>query len=292
MKNLFVVGSLHLDVIVKSPRIPQKDETIIGKSVEYVFGGKGGNQALAADQNGANTYFAGRVGSDSFAELLTSHLQLSSVDFSALQVGAGASGMSVAIVETSGEYSAAVVSGENLHIDEKSIKLPKNTGVLLLQNEINDKVNLELAKRAKATGSKIWLNAAPAKRIDTKLLSLIDLCIVNRVEAEFYEFSNKEKIQNNLTIIKTLGQQGLELIEPGGNTKKIPAFNVNVVSSHGAGDMFIGALAARYLEGNPIESALEYAQGAAALHISRPENERKEITPKKISDFITSNFKS
>jgi len=170
--------------------------------------------------------------------------------------------------------------------------LPKNTGVLLIQNEINDKVNLELAKRAKATGSKIWLNAAPAKRIDTKLLSLIDLCIVNRVEAEFYEFSNKEKIQNNLTIIKTLGQQGLELIEPGGNTKKIPAFNVNVVSSHGAGDMFIGALAARYLEGNPIESALEYAQGAAALHISRPENERKEITPKKISDFITSNFKS
>lgn len=292
MKNLFVVGSLHLDVIVKSPRIPQKDETIIGKSVEYVFGGKGGNQALAADQNGANTYFAGRVGSDSFAELLTSHLQLSSVDFSALQVGAGASGMSVAIVETSGEYSAAVVSGENLHIDEKSIELPKNTGVLLLQNEINDKVNLELAKRAKAAGSKIWLNAAPAKRIDTKLLSLLDLCIVNRVEAEFYEFSNKEKIQNNLTIIKTLGQQGLELIEPGGNTKKIPAFNVNVVSSHGAGDMFIGALAARYLEGNPIESALEYAQGAAALHISRPENERKEITPKKISDFITSNFKS
>jgi ribokinase len=292
MKNLFVVGSLHLDVIVKSPRIPQKDETIIGKSVEYVFGGKGGNQALAADQNGANTYFAGRVGSDSFAKLLTTHLQHSSVDFSGLQVGAGASGMSVAIVETSGEYSAAVVSGENLHIDEKSIKLPKNTGVLLLQNEINDKVNLELAKRAKATGSKIWLNAAPAKRIDTKLLSLIDLCIVNRVEAEFYEFSNKEKIQNNLTIIKTLGQQGLELIEPGGNTKKIPAFNVNVVSSHGAGDMFIGALAARYLEGNPIESALEYAQGAAALHISRPENERKEITPKKISDFITSNFKS
>jgi ribokinase len=220
MKNLFVVGSLHLDVIVKSPRIPQKDETIIGKSVEYVFGGKGGNQALAADQNGATTFFAGRVGSDSFAKLLTAHLQRSNVDFSALQVGAGASGMSVAIVETSGEYSAAVVSGENLHIDEKSIKIPNNTGVLLLQNEINDKVNLEIAKRAKAAGSKIWLNAAPAKRIDNKLLSLIDLCIVNRIEAKFYEFGNKEEIQEGLTIIKTLGQQGLELIEPGRNAKK------------------------------------------------------------------------
>ena len=260
MKNLFVVGSLHLDVIVKSPKIPQKDETIIGKSVEYVFGGKGGNQALAADQNGASTFFAGRVGSDSFAELLIAHLQNSSVDFSALQVGKGASGMSVAIVEESGEYSAAVVSGENLYIDEKSIEVPENTGVLLLQNEINDKVNLEIAKQAKAAGAKIWLNAAPAKRIENNLLSLIDLCIVNRIEAEFYDFSNKEKIKNNLTIIKTLGQQGLEIIEPGGNTKKIPAFSVNVVSSHGAGDMFIGALAARYLQGDPIESALKYAQ--------------------------------
>ena len=63
-----------------------------------------------------------------------------------------------------------------------------------------------------------------------------------------------------------------------------------VVSSHGAGDMFIGALAARYLQGDPIESALKYAQAAAALHISRPENERKEITPKNISDFISSNL--
>jgi len=243
---------------------------------------------LAADQNGASTFLAGRVGSDSFAELLTTHLQNSSVNFSALQVGKGASGMSVAIVEESGEYSAAVVSGENLHIDEKSIEVPTNTGVLLLQNEINDRVNLEIAKRAKAAGSKIWLNAAPAKRIENNLLSLLDLCIVNRVEAEFYDFDNEEKSKNNLTIIKTLGHQGLEMIEPGGNTQKFSAFNVNVVSSHGAGDMFIGALAARYLEGDPIESALKYAQGAAALHISRPENERKEITPKKVSDFIRS----
>ena len=244
---------------------------------------------MAADQNGASTFLAGRVGSDSFAELLTTHLQNSSVNFSALQVGKGASGMSVAIVEDSGEYSAAVVSGENLHIDEKSIEVPTNTGVLLLQNEINDRVNLEIAKRAKAAGAKIWLNAAPAKRIENNLLSLLDLCIVNRIEAEFYDFDNEEKIENNLTIIKTLGHQGLEMIEPGGNTQKFSAFNVNVVSSHGAGDMFIGALAARYLEGDPIESALKYAQGAAALHISRPENERKEITPKKVSDFIRSN---
>ena len=290
MKNLFVVGSLHLDVVVKSPRIPKKDETIIGSAVKYVFGGKGGNQAIAADRNGASTFFAGRVGSDSFADLLTKQLEGSSVNFSALQVGPGASGMSVAIVEASGEYGAAVVSGENSNIDETLIKIPENTGVLLLQNEISETVNLEIAKKAKAVGCKVWLNAAPAKKINSAFFSLVDICIVNRVEAEFYNFINSNKTHKNLTIIKTLGHDGLELIEPNGKIKKIPAFKVNSISSHGAGDMFIGALAARYLIGETMENALVYAQAAAALFISRSEEERASINQRAVIDFMENNL--
>ena len=290
MKNLFVVGSLHLDVVVKSPRIPKKDETIIGSAVKYVFGGKGGNQAIAADRNGASTFFAGRVGSDSFADLLTKQLEGSSVNFSALQVGPGASGMSVAIVEASGEYGAAVVSGENSNIDETLIKIPENTGVLLLQNEISETVNLEIAKKAKAVGCKVWLNAAPAKKINSAFFSLVDICIVNRVEAEFYNFINSNKTHKNLTIIKTLGHEGLELIEPSGKVRKIPAFKVNPISSHGAGDMFIGALAARYLIGDTMENALLYAQAAAALFISKAEEERAGITQRAVIDFMENNL--
>ena len=290
MKNLFVVGSLHLDVVVKSPRIPKKDETIIGSAVKYVFGGKGGNQAIAADRNGASTFFAGRVGSDSFADLLTKQLEGSSVNFSALQVGPGASGMSVAIVEASGEYGAAVVSGENSNIDETLIKIPENTGVLLLQNEISETVNLEIAKKAKAVGCKVWLNAAPAKKINSAFFSLVDICIVNRVEAEFYNFINSNKTHKNLTIIKTLGHDGLELIEPNGKIKKIPAFKVNSISSHGAGDMFIGALAARYLIGDTMENALVYSQAAAALFISRAEEERAGINQRAVTDFMENNL--
>ena len=290
MKNLFVVGSLHLDVVVKSPRIPKKDETIIGSAVKYVFGGKGGNQAIAADRNGASTFFAGRVGSDSFADLLTKQLEGSSVNFSALQVGPGASGMSVAIVEASGEYGAAVVSGENSNIDETLIKIPENTGVLLLQNEISETVNLEIAKKAKAVGCKVWLNAAPAKKINSAFFSLVDICIVNRVEAEFYNFINSNKTHKNLTIIKTLGHEGLELIEPSGKIRKIPAFKVNPISSHGAGDMFIGALAARYLIGDTMENALVYAQAAAALFISKAEEERAGITQRAVIDFMENNL--
>lgn len=290
MKNLFVVGSLHLDVVVKSPRIPKKDETIIGSAVKYVFGGKGGNQAIAADRNGASTFFAGRVGSDSFADLLTKQLEGSSVNFSALQVGPGASGMSVAIVEASGEYGAAVVSGENSNIDETLIKIPENTGVLLLQNEISETVNLEIAKKAKAVGCKVWLNAAPAKKINSAFFSLVDICIVNRVEAEFYNFINSNKTHKNLTIIKTLGHEGLELIEPSGKIRKIPAFKVNSISSHGAGDMFIGALAARYLIGDTMENALVYSQAAAALFISRAEEERAGINQRAVTDFMENNL--
>ena len=290
MKNLFVVGSLHLDVVVKSPRIPKKDETIIGSAVKYVFGGKGGNQAIAADRNGASTFFAGRVGSDSFADLLTKQLEGSSVNFSALQVGPGASGMSVAIVEASGEYGAAVVSGENTNIDETLIKIPENTGVLLLQNEISETVNLEIAKKAKAVGCKVWLNAAPAKKINSAFFSLVDICIVNRVEAEFYNFINNNKTHKNLTIIKTLGHEGLELIKPNGKIRKIPAFSVNSISSHGAGDMFIGALAARYLIGDTMENAILYAQAAAALFISKAEEERAGITQRAVIDFMENNL--
>ena len=290
MKNLFVVGSLHLDVVVKSPRIPKKDETIIGSAVKYVFGGKGGNQAIAADRNGASTFFAGRVGSDSFADLLTKQLEGSSVNFSALQVGPGASGMSVAIVEASGEYGAAVVSGENSNIDQTLIKIPENTGVLLLQNEISETVNLEIAKKAKAVGCKVWLNAAPAKKINSAFFSLVDICIVNRVEAEFYNFINNNKTHKNLTIIKTLGHEGLELIKPNGKIRKIPAFSVNSISSHGAGDMFIGALAARYLIGDTMENALVYSQAAAALFISRAEEERAGINQRAVTDFMENNL--
>ena len=290
MKNLFVVGSLHLDVVVKSPRIPKKDETIIGSAVKYVFGGKGGNQAIAADRNGASTFFAGRVGSDSFADLLTKQLEGSSVNFSALQVGPGASGMSVAIVEASGEYGAAVVSGENTNINETLIKIPENTGVLLLQNEISETVNLEIAKKAKAVGCKVWLNAAPAKKINSAFFSLVDICIVNRVEAKFYNFINNNKTHKNLTIIKTLGHEGLELIKPNGKIRKIPAFSVNSISSHGAGDMFIGALAARYLIGDTMENALVYAQAAAALFISKAEEERAGITQRAVIDFMENNL--
>ena len=101
--DVFVVGALHLDVIVNAPRLPRLDETLIGDAVDYAFGGKGGNQAVSAARMGAKTAMAGRVGNDRFGEQILAVLQSSGVDHTRVHSDDGASGMSVAIVDAGGK---------------------------------------------------------------------------------------------------------------------------------------------------------------------------------------------
>ena len=284
--SLLVVGSLHWDVIVNAPHIPGRDETVAGQSVNYVFGGKGGNQAVAADQHGALTHFAGRIGGDAFGAQILNRLKQTNIRLAGLQRGEGASGMSVAIVDKNGDYGATIVSGENLLIDAKAILFPEDLGVLLLQNEIDEKVNLAVAKRAKEQGAAIWLNAAPARALDDELLQLLDVIIVNRVEAEFYKTRLTDHVKQRLTLIETQGRAGVAIHRHRQKPTHHEAFGVKVLSSHGAGDMFAGALAARHLMGQSMEDATHYAQAAAALHISSPLETRSTITPEQVLAFM------
>ncbi|MEK9641531.1 MAG: PfkB family carbohydrate kinase [Paracoccaceae bacterium] len=286
MMSLLVVGSLHWDVVVNAPHIPGRDETVAGQSVNYVFGGKGGNQAVAADQHGALTHFAGRIGGDAFGAQILNRLKQTNIRLAGLQRGEGASGMSVAIVDKNGDYGATIVSGENLLIDAKAIQFPDALGVLLLQNEVGEKVNLAVAKRAKEQGAAIWLNAAPARALDDELLQLLDVMIVNRVEAEFYKSHLADHVKQRLTLIETKGGAGVAIHRHGQKPTHHEAFGVKVLSSHGAGDMFSGALAARHLMGQSMEDATHYAQAAAALHISSPLETRSTITPEQVLAFM------
>ena len=117
MKKICITGSLHWDIVVNTNNIPKKDETVIGSKVNYLFGGKGGNQALSANRYGSNTYIIGRVGKDNFGEKILNTLKKSTIDIKQLQIGTEKSGMSVAVVDKKGNYSATIVSGANLNID-------------------------------------------------------------------------------------------------------------------------------------------------------------------------------
>jgi ribokinase len=265
-----------LDVVLRAPHLPALDETVTGSAVDYVFGGKGGNQAVAAARMGSEVFFAGRAGSDAFGNMIRETLAASGVDLSLLQRDAGPSGMSAAIVNSDGAYGAVIVSAANLNIEAEKVGLPDGTSLVLLQNEIPPEVNLAVAQKAKDAGALVWLNAAPARALPEALLAVIDLLIVNRVEARFYADADAA-----LDVLVTLGGEGV--LYKG---DLYPAFPIEVVSTHGAGDMFVGALAAQIETGSGMQDSIRFAQAAAALHVASNLAERERIDLKRVAAFL------
>ncbi|MBM1220877.1 ribokinase [Ponticoccus sp. SC2-23] len=274
--SILVAGSLHLDVVVRAPYLPARDETLMGSDVGYVFGGKGGNQAVAAAHMGAVVRMAGHVGRDDFAAPILAALDEAGVDRSAVVQIDGATGMSVAIVDAAGDYCAVVVSGANQSLDGGAVQLPPDLRLLMLQNEISAAANVEIAARL-PEGVRLMLNAAPARDVPPELMARVDILVVNRVEAAMLagREAAPEALATDLkgrgpgNVIITLGADGLCGLGPDGPFA-MPGHVVDVISTHGAGDRFCGALAARLVAGAPLTEACDFAQAAAALHVSTP----------------------
>jgi ribokinase len=279
MIDVAVVGSLHLDIMVAAPRLPMRDETLMGSSWHYKCGGKGGNQAVAAARFGAKTAFGGQTGQDDFGGKLRAHLAAAGVDVTHVDTDTGTgSGMSVAITEKAGEYGAVVVSGANLTIDPEAIASRWESlwqaKVLLLQNEIPEAVNLAAARHARSNGARIILNAAPAREMSALFLSFIDILVVNRVEARMMTGTDDPDRAlpalhtGRRDVVLTRGGDGLSLMTREGTRADIPALPVKLVSSHGAGDCFCGALAARLATDDALEFACRFASAAAGRFVA------------------------
>ena len=288
MIDVAVVGSLHLDIMVAAPRLPERDETLIGTAWHYKCGGKGGNQAVAAARFGARTAFGGQTGQDDFGERLRANLEGAGVDLTHVEIDTTqGSGMSVAISEATGEYGAVVVSGANLTIRAQEIATRWaslwRAKVLLLQNEIPEAVSLAAAREAHGNGARVILNAAPARKMSLEFLALVDVLVVNRVEAAM--LSGEEDPERALTslhgpqrdVVLTRGGEGLIAMTRDGTRFAIPALPVKLLSSHGAGDCFCGALAARLAAGEELMAACRFATAAAGLLVSTLEENLRLI---------------
>jgi ribokinase len=283
-----VVGSLHYDIMVDAPDRPRKGETVAGLSWSPKFGGKGGNQALAAESQGVPTAMVGAVGGDDFGAALLAGLDRGGVDRSAVATLSGVgSGMSVAIFDAEGDYGAVIVSGANLAISATQARdeLLRTAKVLILQNEIPEEVNEDVARRARAFGVKTVLNAAPARAFETALPGYVDILVVNAIEAEMLgsapvnSLAGAEEAAEHLTsrfgaVVVTAGGDGVAFQDEAGAKVSLPGVPVNVQSTHGAGDMFVGTLAARLAMGNDVRTALSVANQQAAKLVSTPECER------------------
>jgi ribokinase len=288
--DVIVCGSLHLDVMVKASHLPRLDETAVGSAWGMACGGKGGNQAVMAAKMGARTAMIGRVGKDDFGQQLLKNLGHASVDYTGVGTDNDAgSGMSVAIVDSHGDYGAVIVSGANLKMDpdECAGQWKKRGGakILVLQNEIPEAVNVAVAKVARASGATVMLNAAPARKMGQEFLKYIDILVVNRVEAEMMagtpvadsktaELALPALGAGTRDVIITLGGEGLVLQGRDGTPVYLAPQPVKVVSTHGAGDCFLGALATQLAAGSTLVEACEFANRTAAHYVGLDETAR------------------
>lgn len=280
-----VVGSLHYDIMVDAPDRPRKGETVTGYDWRPKFGGKGGNQAVAARKAGATVRMAGAVGDDDFGRYLLGILRGSGVDTTRVATLAGVgSGMSVAISDDEGDYGAVIVSGANLKTDPASLSQEafwEDVGVLVLQNELPEAINLAAAKAARANGARVCLNAAPYRPLTDEFAGLVDVLIVNAIEAEqlgnvpVESLASAEKAALGLgerfgIVVVTAGGDGVVGVSRGQHPCALPAIPVKLVSTHGAGDVFVGTLARALATGQSLSACLVAANHAAAKHVSTP----------------------
>ena len=288
---IVVVGSLHYDITVDAPDRPRKGETVTGRRWAPKFGGKGGNQAAAAQAQGVATAMVGAVGDDDFGRGLLVGLDRAGVDRAAVAVLPGTgSGMSVAIFDDGGDYGAVIVSGANLAIRDDQIPDARlgQARVLILQNEIPEAVNAAVARRARQLGLVTILNAAPARPFTTDLPDHVDILVVNAIEAEMLGGGTVESLEDAARaadilatrfglVVVTAGGDGVAMAGAAADPVALPALPITVVSTHGAGDMFVGTFAAHLARGDGPEAALHAANAAAARLVSTPEHARPSL---------------
>ena len=281
--SVVVVGSLHYDIMVAAPHRPAAGETVQGSRWYPKFGGKGGNQAAAAAKAGVPVRMLGAVGDDAFGVFLRENLRQGAVDDAHVATLPGrASGMSVAISDATGDYGAVIVSGTNLEIDPALLEnnnLWVGVAMLVLQNEVTEGMNLAAARAARARGVQVCLNAAPYRPLSPDLADAIDVLVVNALEAEALsgvtvgdlrgagEAAHKLS-QTFAMAVVTAGGDGVAVAEKDGESFTLPAEKVTLVSTHGAGDVFTGALAAALVRGVSLAEAARTANSTAARHVA------------------------
>jgi len=304
MGTVVVVGSLHLDVLIHAPDRPRKGETLAGSAWGLQAGGKGGNQAVNAARHGAHSFMVGRVGDDDFGVKLLDALTRNQVITTYVHTDASAnSGMSVAIIDQQGDYGAVIVSGVNQHIGQDDLARVRDilmtADCLVLQYEIPLTTVWQAAQLAREHGVRVILNAAPAYPTQPEQLALMDILVVNEIEAQMLSGlptdtpEHVEHAAQHLNaivpiVIVTLGERGVTIAQRGQTLQHLASHAIQLVDTHGAGDSFIGALAARLADGDALMDAVRYANAAAALTCMGAGPQPEGITPEAVQRLLSS----
>lgn len=280
--DLVVIGGANTDYLVRSKELPRPGETVQGNLFYEGIGGKGANQAVAAARLGVNVGLIAKVGRDSRGQAIVDKLEREGVNINCLLRDAHSmTGVALISVCFDGEKQITVAPGANNNLFVSDIYLMKSiiesAKILLLQLEIplnTVRAAIEIAHQA---GVPIILDPAPAIPLPTDLLEMVDVIRPNSKEAEVLthipatDYQSAFKAARKLlsfgvkTAIVQAGTQGDVLLTQSGKERWFPRFQVNSIDATGAGDAFLGTLAAFILENKSIEEAAIYASASAAL---------------------------
>lgn len=283
--QIVVVGSLNMDLVVRSPRIPQPGETIIGGDFLTLPGGKGANQAIAAARLGGQVQMVGRVGQDEFGELLLGNLASAGVDHDwVMQDRTAPTGVALIVVDAFGQNSIVVAPGANMRLQPTDIETVEHViagaDILLVQLESPLETVWAAVQIAHQHSVKIVLNPAPAQALPTRLLSFVDILIPNQSETALLtglpvatpadaETGARRLLKAGVrTVIITLGARGTLLASQEG-IEIFPAFDVTPVDATAAGDAFVGAFAVALAEGHELAQVVRWGNAAGALATTR-----------------------
>jgi ribokinase len=277
---LLVFGSINVDLLFRVEALPRPGETVLCPGYEVAAGGKGANQAAAAARAGAAVRMVGRIGDDSFGHFAREAIAAAGVDCVGIATSSRATGIAVIGVDQAAENQIMVASGANLDTRPDQVAdADLAPGVTVLcQNEVRPEATFALLERARARGARTVLNLAPAGAVPAQVLNALDYLVVNEVEgrmaagcaetADVAAFARELARRHDLTCVVTLGSEGALAIGPK-TALRTAALPIEPVDTTGAGDAFVGVLAAFLDLDQDLGGALRRASVAAGLACTR-----------------------
>lgn len=314
--DVLVLGSLNMDLVARVDRLPKPGETLTGKSFATVPGGKGANQAVAAARLGATTAMVGRVGDDSFGQVLRSSLRAEKIDTRAIAASAHSPSGTALITVSADDNHIIVIGGANGEISEIDLErltpLFAQAKVLLLQFEIPLAVVEKAAALAHLAGLTVIVDPAPAEGpLAPDFCEYISILTPNQTEAALLTGKPVEDVAGAIAAAETLQQQGIAVVivklgalgsvcATANGSFAVPAFPVQAIDTVAAGDAFNGALAAalcqidilpdtlpaRLGDRDLLKTAINYATAAAALAVTKSGAQSAMPTAAQVKTFL------
>jgi ribokinase len=284
-KQIAVIGSSNTDMVVRTARLPKPGETLLGGKFFMNPGGKGANQAVAAARLGGNVIFIARTGNDIFGREARELFQKEGIDVSRIYTDeTNPSGVALINVDENGENCIAVAPGANDKLSVDDLKNAREditrSAIILIQLEIPLESVIWAVKAGQNAGCKVVLNPAPARLLPEEIFQHLFLITPNETEAEILtgikvtdeqsaESASKNFVSKGVSnVVITLGSKGSYIFN-GKTGRIIPAPKVKAVDTTAAGDIFNGALCVALAEGMIMEAAVEFANKAAAISVTR-----------------------